>query len=46
MGGSGLGLALVQKIADVHGASLLFDSVLGRGTRVRVLFHDNKSFTS
>lgn len=46
MGGSGLGLALVQKITDVHGASLLFDSVLGRGTCVKIIFHDNKSFTS
>ncbi len=46
LGGSGLGLALAQKIADVHGAELLFDSEPGRGTRVRIMFHDNKSFTS
>lgn len=46
MGGSGLGLALVKRISDVHGASLLFYSVLGQGTRVKILFHDNKSFTS
>lgn len=46
MGGSGLGLALAQKIADAHGARLLFDSEPGRGTRVRIIFHANKIFTS
>ncbi len=46
LGGSGLGLALAQKIADAHGAELLFDSEPGLGTRVRIMFHDNKSFTS
>ncbi len=33
-GGSGLGLALVQRIAEAHGASLAFQSRVGTGTTV------------
>jgi two-component system phosphate regulon sensor histidine kinase PhoR len=45
MGGVGLGLALVQKIADAHGAQLAIESAPGCGTSVRVIFPDNKTFT-
>ena len=33
-GGAGLGLALCQKIAEIHGSSLEFESILGKGTSV------------
>lgn len=36
-GGSGLGLALVKRIADAHGARLEIDSAPGKGTAIRVL---------
>ena len=35
-GGSGLGLALVKQIADAHNAKLTVESVLDRGTTVRL----------
>lgn len=35
-GGSGLGLALCQRIAAAHGSELLIESEQGRGTRVTV----------
>jgi len=37
-GGSGIGLALAKKIADAHGASLVFESKPGIGTTVKVIF--------
>ncbi len=37
-GGAGLGLALVEKIAQAHGAQITVDSVLGEGTTVNVIF--------
>ena len=36
-GGAGLGLTLCRKIAEVHGSSLRFESVVGEGTRVSFL---------
>ena len=33
-GGSGLGLSLCRKIADLHGGSLTFESAVGQGTTV------------
>ncbi len=37
-GGSGLGLALCDRIAGLHGARLEIESVLGEGTAVSVVF--------
>ena len=37
-GGIGLGLSLCKQIADVHGAVMSFDSVLGEGTVVCITF--------
>ncbi len=37
-GGIGLGLALAEEIARLHGAKLIFESVVGRGTTVKVVF--------
>lgn len=36
--GSGLGLALVQKVADAYGAELLIESTQGKGTTVSIRF--------
>ncbi|MFO1195169.1 MAG: phosphate regulon sensor histidine kinase PhoR [Rhodoferax sp.] len=37
-GGTGLGLAIVKHVAQRHGAQLLIDSVLGRGSRFAIRF--------
>jgi PAS domain S-box-containing protein len=34
--GTGLGMSIVKKIVDLHGGDVAFDSVPGRGTRVRI----------
>src|SRR5207245_9891054 len=37
LGGTGLGLAIVKHIVQAHDGTLAIDSILGRGTTVRVL---------
>ena len=39
-GGTGLGLALCERIAKAHGAELIFSSVLGEGTVAKLIFPD------
>ena len=39
-GGAGLGLALCQKIVELHGAMWRFESEVGQGLRVSVMFWD------
>ena len=34
--GTGLGMAIVKKIVDLHGGDIAIDSAPGRGTRVRI----------
>lgn len=41
-GGMGLGLALAQEIARLHGAQLAFESEVGAGTTVKVVFEHEK----
>jgi len=36
--GIGLGLAIVKQIVDIHGAELVFESEVGVGTEVKVIF--------
>jgi signal transduction histidine kinase len=45
-GGSGLGLTLVKRIADAHNVQLVIESEINVGTTVRLIFPDNKTFTS
>lgn len=37
-GGTGLGLALCQEIAGIHGARMQFESKVGEGTKVSIFF--------
>ncbi len=41
--GTGLGLALVKSLADLHGAEVLIDSSPGAGTSVRVRFSPGRT---
>ena len=44
--GAGLGLALCQKIAEMHGTSLEYESALDKGTTVRILLKGGDSNVS
>ena len=39
-GGIGMGLALCQKIAEIHRANLVIESVVGQGTKISVVFQE------
>ena len=39
-GGTGLGLAIVKHIVAKHDARMELDSEVGRGTEIRVAFHE------
>lgn len=41
-GGIGLGLALAEEIAYLHGARLVFESEVGKGTTAKVVFDNEK----
>lgn len=41
-GGSGLGMALVKKIAAAHGAELVIESAEHVGTTIRLVFQERK----
>ena len=41
-GGSGLGMALVKKIAEAHGAELVIESAENMGTTIRLVFQERK----
>lgn len=45
-GGAGIGMALCQKIAQMHGAELKIDSNPGEGTVIRVCFPDMGGFVA
>ena len=45
-GGTGLGLALCERIAIAHGATLAFTSALGEGTTAFVIFGKPENFTT
>jgi signal transduction histidine kinase len=38
-GGSGLGLALVKRVADAHKAGLIIESAVEKGTAVKIIFN-------
>jgi signal transduction histidine kinase len=44
--GVGLGLAIVQRVAQAHGAELRIESRLGQGTKMRLEFGGNKTFAN
>jgi two-component system phosphate regulon sensor histidine kinase PhoR len=37
-GGSGLGLSIVKRVAEIHGARIEVESEVGAGTLFRILF--------
>ena len=46
-GGAGLGLSIVQRIIEVLGGSILIESKVGVGTKIKIILQvDNKSMTS
>lgn len=42
-GGIGMGLALCQKIAELHDAKLDIESVVGKGTKITVVFQEEET---
>ncbi len=43
-GGAGIGMALCQKIVEIHGAELKIDSNLGEGTVIQICFPPSQEF--
>jgi PAS domain S-box-containing protein len=46
MGGTGLGLALVKSMAELHGATVAVESELGKGTTVTTRFPSERTLSS
>ena len=45
-GGLGLGLAICEQIVKVHGAELVIESQVGKGTKVKIIFEITRDFVT
>ncbi|MCL1951056.1 MAG: HAMP domain-containing histidine kinase [Turicibacter sp.] len=43
-GGNGLGLSIVKKILNIHGATIHLESALGKGTQLKIIFKSSFKF--